>query len=216
MGGWDMGGVVAKKLRNFIGLCPANPCCIHAIDSPPDAAYIGLKRGRKKRQMHSLRWLALGLAAAPLFAWGGDYVGLLKPPKSSLTPGGFLTLDTGGPSWTAMNGGDNGFRLKLGYKYSRYLSVQGEYVDFGRSPTDIFASPGNLASVFRSTGYGIDTVATLPVWRSFSFYGRLGAYRGEARNAFAAYSTSLLGDTRSTRIRYGLGMSYAFTKEIAI
>jgi len=166
--------------------------------------------------MLSLRWLALGLAAVPLFAWSGDYVGLLKPPKSSLTPGGFLTLDTGGPSWTAMNGGDNGFRLKLGYKYSRYLSVQGEYVDFGRSPTDIFASPGNLASVFRSTGYGIDTVATLPVWRSFSFYGRLGAYRGEARNAFAAYSTSLLGDTRSTRLRYGLGMRYDFTKAFGI
>ena len=70
--------------------------------------------------------------------------------------------------------------------------------------------------MFRSTGYGIDTVATLPVWRSFSFYGRLGAYRGEARNAFAAYSTSLLGDTRSTRLRYGLGMRYDFTKAFGI
>jgi OOP family OmpA-OmpF porin len=164
----------------------------------------------------SIRYLAIALAAASLPAWSGDYVGVLKPPKSSLTPGGFLTVDTGGASWSALNGGDNGFRLKLGYKHSRYFTVQGEYVDFGRNPADIFASPGNLASAFRNRGYGIDTVATVPVWRSFSFYGRFGAYRGEARNAFAAYSTSLLGDTRSTRLRYGLGMRYDFTKAFGI
>ena len=165
----------------------------------------------------SSRILALVLAAIPLAAWSGDYIGVLKPPKTSLTPGGFITLDTGGPSWYAANGGENGFRLKLGYKYSRYFTVQGEYVDFGRNPADIFASPGNLASAFRSTGYGIDTVATLPLWRSFSFYGRFGAYRGEARNAFAAYSTSLLGDaSRNTRLRYGLGVRYDFTKAFGI
>ena len=47
-----------------------------------------------------------------------------------------------------------------------------------------------LASAFRSTGFGVDTVATLPLWR-FSFYGRMGAYRGDARNGFGIYSTSL-------------------------
>jgi hypothetical protein len=109
-------------------------------------------------------------------------------------------------------------RLKLGYKYSRFFSVESEFVDFGRAPADIFTSPGNLASAFRSTGFGVDTVATLPVWRSFSFYGRLGAYRGEARNPFAAYSTSLLGENapRGTRLRYGLGMRYDFTKALGI
>ncbi len=96
--------------------------------------------------------------------------------------------------------------------------MESEFVDFGRAPADIFTSPGNLASAFRSTGFGVDTVATLPVWRSFSFYGRLGAYRGEARNAFAAYSTSLLGENgpRGTRWRYGLGMRYDFTKAFGI
>ena len=163
----------------------------------------------------SSRILAIAVLL-PLPALSGDYVGVLKPPKTSLTPGGFLTLDTGGPSWYGANG-DNGFRLKLGYKYSRYFTVQGVFVDFGRNPADIFASPGNLASVFRSTGYGIDTVGTLPVWRSLSFYGRFGAYRGEARNAFAAYSTSLLGDaSRNTRLRYGLGVRYDFTNAFGI
>jgi opacity protein-like surface antigen len=81
----------------------------------------------------------------------------------------------------------------------------------------MFTGPGNLASAFRSTGMGVDTVAMLP-WRSFSFYGRLGAYRGESRNAFAQYSTSLLGDVASqrTRWRYGMGVRYDFTKSVGI
>ena len=167
----------------------------------------------------ALRLIAVALAAAPVAAWSGDYVGVLKAPKSSFTPGAFFsTLDNAGTAYNAPGSGENGYRLKLGYKYSRYLSVQGEYVDFGRTPSDIFSATGPLSSTFRSTGYGVDTVATVPLWRSFSFYGRLGAYRGDGRNSFSTYSTSLLGDgaSRGTRLRYGLGMRYDFTKAFGI
>jgi OOP family OmpA-OmpF porin len=166
-----------------------------------------------------LRLAALALASLSTAAWGDDYLGILKPPKSSLgEPAGFFSVATVSPIGFAPSRGiDNGYRLKLGYKYSRYFSVEGELVDFGRSPSDVFANPGNLASAFRSTGFGVDTVATLPVWRSFSFYGKLGAYRGDTRNAFSAYSTSLLGDNAGrTRWRYGLGMRYDFTKAFGI
>src|SRR5512144_45464 len=150
------------------------------------------------------------LAALPLAAWAENYVGVLKAPKNDpQLPAGFFSLASE-PVQSfapAARTADAGFRLKLGYQYSRYLSVEGQFVDFGRTPTDIFASPGNLASAFRSQGQGmgVDTVATLP-WRSFSFYGRLGAYRGDSHNAFGVYSTSLLGDAtaRGTRWRYGL------------
>lgn len=162
------------------------------------------------------RLLALAVALLPFAALAEDYLGTLRVPQSSLAPG--LYTFAAGP----MNGlaaslhADNSVRLKLGYKYSRFLSVEGEFVDFGRNAADIFASPGNFASSFRSTGFGVDTIATLPVWR-FSFYGRLGAYRGE-RNGFGAYSTALLGDSsaRGTRMRYGLGMRYDFTKAAGI
>jgi hypothetical protein len=168
---------------------------------------------------HPNRLLALALFALPVAAAAapGDYFGMLKPPQSSLSPPGLYSfssssLDRISP---ALNGDTR--RLKLGYKYSRYLSVEGEYVDFTRAPGDLFTGPGNLASAFRSTGFGVDTVATLPLWR-FSFYGRLGAYRGDPRNTFGTYSTSLLGDNamRGTRVRYGLGMRYDFTKALGI
>jgi hypothetical protein len=120
--------------------------------------------------------------------------------------------------FSAYRGAEGGQRMKLGYKYSRYFSVEGQFVDFGRAPANVFASPGNLASAFRSTGFGVDTVATLPVWRSLSFYGRMGAYRGETRNAFASYSSSLLTEQimRGSRMRYGLGVRYDFTKAFGI
>ena len=163
------------------------------------------------------------LATIPLAATAEDYVGGLKLPKSGepqVQPGFLSFASEPVPSFgiarSAVNG-DNGFRLKLGYQYSRFFAVEGQFVDFGRTSAEMFASPSNLASAFRSTGMGVDTIAMLP-WRSFSFYGRLGAYRGESRNAFAQYSTSLLGDatSRGTRWRYGMGVRYDFTKSLGI
>jgi OOP family OmpA-OmpF porin len=167
--------------------------------------------------------LAALMASFTFAATAEDYVGGLKPPKSSepQASSGFLSVasEPVASFAPARNNGtaDNGFRLKLGYRYSKFFAVEGQFVDFGRTSADMFANPSTLPSAFRSTGFGVDTVAMLP-WRSFSFYGRLGAYRGESRNAFAQYSTSLLGDaaSRGTRWRYGLGMRYDFTKSLGI
>ncbi len=160
---------------------------------------------------------------APLFAaalafvpWAAqaNYVGMLKAPSSFGTLGLYSRAIATAPF--GLDHAADGYRLKLGYKYSRYLAVEGEYVDFGRA--DVFASPANLSSSFRGTGFGVDTIATLPI-AGFSFYGRLGAYRGDARGGFAAYSTSLLADpqlTRGARWRYGLGVRYDFTKSLGV
>jgi hypothetical protein len=43
---------------------------------------------------------------------------------------------------------------------------------------------------FRSTGFGVDTIAMLPLWR-FSFYGRMGAYRGDARGGYGSAAALL-------------------------
>lgn len=161
------------------------------------------------------RLLALGLVSAPLVCAGADnYLGVLNPPASSLTPTGLYSFATG-PTNLASLAPDSGYRLKLGYKYSRFLAVEGEFSDVARS-SDIFANPASLSSAFRSTGFAVDTVATLPLWR-FSFYGRLGAYHGE-RNGFGSYSTALLANqaARGTRWRYGLGVRYDFTKAFGI
>ena len=161
---------------------------------------------------------ALAFGALPLLSGAADYLGTLKAPQSGFVPSGLYSF-ANIPVQTAASASplaDQAVRLKLGYKYSRYLAVESEFVDAAR-PGDLFASPGNLTSAFRAPAtYGVDTIATLPLWR-FSFYGRMGAYRGDPRNTFGTYSTWLLGDNSSrSRWRYGLGMRYDFTKSLGV
>ena len=166
----------------------------------------------------------LGICAATALAMGSgaaqaeNYLGILKLPRATTeTPTGPYTFASSPMnSLLAAPGLENGYQFKLGYKYSRYFAVEGQVNDFTRQG-DPFSNPSNLVSGFRSSGFGVDTIATLPLWR-FSFYGRLGAYRGDGRNPFSTYSTSLLTDpaARGTRWRYGLGMRYDFTKSLGI
>lgn len=173
------------------------------------------------RSIRMAGWVA---ALLPLGAWAqSNYLGVLKPPRAVLeTPVGLYSFSTPLAGFSpVLDGtrleGDGGRRLKLGYKYSRYFSVEGELVDTGRAAWEPFASPGNLASSFRSTGFGMDTVATLPLWR-FSFYGKLGAYRGEGRGGFSPYAAMLISDPafRGTRLRAGLGLRYDVTRTLGI
>ena len=61
----------------------------------------------------------------------------------------------------------------------------------------------------------MDTVATVPLWRQFSFYGRLGAYTG-SRNIYFSNPVSFTGDGSRSRVRYGLGLRYDFNKAFGI
>ena len=165
---------------------------------------------------HIQQLILLAAGATALGAGADNYVGTLKLPGiGPSAPNGFYTFSAGSLNGLMPSGyGENGVRLKLGYKYSRYLAVESEYVDFGANANNLFANPANLASGFR-TGFGVDTIATVPIWRQFSFYGRLGAYSG-TRDMFAP-NVSLLGEaSRSTRLRYGLGLRYDFTKSIGV
>lgn len=145
----------------------------------------------------------------------GDYVGTLRASQSTLTPAGMYSFVTV-PAPAALATVDNTYRVKLGYKPSRFFAVEGEMVDFGRNENP-FQNPADLASQFRSTGFGVDTIAMLPVWR-FSFYGRMGAYRGDARGGYGWHPMPLAENqfTRGTRLRYGLGLRYDFTSSLGV
>src|SRR5258706_1128240 len=160
--------------------------------------------------------LALLVAAFAAPAASADYIGALRLPGAPSASSGFYSFSAVAP--TSLTPGfttDAAYRLKLGYKYSRFLTVESEYVDFGNNAGSVFANPANLSSAFRTTGFGVDTIATVPVWRQFSFYGRLGAYSG-SRNIYFSNPPSLLADSTRAPVRYGLGVRYDFTKAFGI
>ena len=159
--------------------------------------------------------LAAALAST---AASANYLGILKLPRSLLPDaqsGAYASSSSIQSPFLAGNIPDNAYELKLGYRYSRFFSVEGRFNDFARA-LDPFAARSTMAPSFHGSGYGVDTVATLPVWR-LSFYGSFGAYHGEAPAApFSAYSTSLVGTQAGTRLRYGLGMRYNFTHSLGV
>jgi hypothetical protein len=164
------------------------------------------------------RWLcAFALVISPAAVAAEDYVGVLRPPAS---PTG-LRLPESGFYWpsaspfdagTAATAAQDGFKLKLGYRYSKYVSVETGYADFGsvslRSP---FAA-GSVPAWGK--GYSLDTVGTLPLWTNASLYGRLGAWRSDGG------STPLAGAEMSPRagagLRYGLGFKYDVTHRLGL
>ena len=142
-----------------------------------------------------------------------DYVGTLKAPQSTLTPPGLYSFAA---EPTAPRLASDPVRFRLGYKPSRYFAVEGEVLDFGRTE-DPFANPASLAGTYRSTGVGVDTIAMLPIWR-FSLYGRMGAYKGDGRGGFGWHGAPLSESaySRNTRLRYGMGLRYDFTKSLGV
>lgn len=175
-----------------------------------------MKAGRK-----SLCCIAAFAAAAGMPAWAQqDYFGLLKPPRTGLeVRSGFYYSSFGEPGYAGLltRSADDARQLKLGYQYSRYFSLQGEFADFGRSPGAAF-SMSDAYTGPRRTGFGLDSIGTLPVTNRFSFYGRFGAYRGDARPTFGTTLPTLIGDTGryGTRLRYGLGLRYDFSKALGV
>ena len=160
--------------------------------------------------------IALIAGVLPGAALADDYVGTLRAPQSTFTPAGTYSFATA-PTPLGLNlAADSTYRFKLGYKPSRYFAVEGEVVDFGRTENP-FAAPADLASQFRGTGFGVDTIAMLPLWR-FSFYGRMGAYRGDARAGYSFHPVPLAENqyTGGTRLRYGLGLRYDFTRSLGV
>src|SRR3954470_14108567 len=121
--------------------------------------------------MNPRKILLVTLLASASSAAMGNYVGSLKPPQSMLSPMPTpYAYGFGAPSVFASSSalGENGYRFKLGYKANPYLSIETDFRDYGRASANPFANPASLSSAFRSTGFGVDAVATLPFWSKFS------------------------------------------------
>jgi hypothetical protein len=168
--------------------------------------------------MRHLRLLVPIVAAtlAPALSCA-DYLGMVKVPRSLVQQPdrGIYSFSSSTQSpFLSGSGADSTHELKLGYKYSKFLSIEGQFNDFNR-PQDPFSTRATIAPTFHGSGYGVDTVATLPVWR-FSFYGKMGAYHGEAATPFSPYATSLVNGSHDTRLRYGLGMRFNLTRTLGL
>ena len=106
------------------------------------------------------------------------------------------------------NTGDMSMGLLVGYQFSRNLSVEGSYINLGKITTSSSISG-------RTTGFGAAAVASTPLNRSVSLYGKFGAAM-----LTTAWDSSPVGtlntSQNATGLNWGAGVSVDAGKNAAI
>lgn len=157
---------------------------------------------------------ALVLAASPLCWASGNYVGVLKPTAAL----GVIAIPEPGFYWPRQSSfdaslspsrGAEGFRLKLGYRYSRFVAFETGYSE---SATEPFRA-SLMGPALRSRGFSMDTIGTLPLWSRASLYGRLGAWHNGSAPLLAGWDGA---QRPGTGLRYGLGFKVDFTRKFGM
>lgn len=149
--------------------------------------------------------LALGVASAHAqsqerddgwFIGAGGGVSKFNDGCSILSGAG--TCDDNGSYWKAFGG----------YRFNPYFGFELGYADFG----EVSRTAGATSATFDATGMEIVLVATIPLNRQFSLYGKYGLYRWDVDlTVTGAGSVSATGKD----VTYGFGATYNFTKNIA-
>src|SRR3954463_15803049 len=106
--------------------------------------------------MRHLRLLVPIVAAALAPALScADYLGMVKVPRSLVQQAdrGIYSFSSSTQSpFLSGSGADSTHELKLGYKYSKFLSIEGQFNDFNR-PQDPFSTRATIAPTFHGSGY---------------------------------------------------------------
>ncbi|MBL0142698.1 MAG: outer membrane beta-barrel protein [Betaproteobacteria bacterium] len=159
--------------------------------------------------------LALALVVFPAVSAAGDYVGVLRLPGAPAA----LAIPEPGFYWSQVEllggglapaPGAEGLKLKLGYRYSPYLSVETGYADSGLEAAQW---PFSAASS-RSRGYTMETIGSVPFGTRAAFYGRVGAWRSGGGPFLLSE-----GDAPSrpgAGLHYGLGFKVDLTRQIGL
>lgn len=115
------------------------------------------------------------------------------------------------------------YRVFGGYQLNRYLAVEAGYVDFGKSTVRTSVVPtGDFERRITTLGVDINLVGTLPINERLALFARAGALSSERQTRYAASGdveilAGVQGATaRQTKAVLGAGLTYDFTKNIAL
>ena len=118
---------------------------------------------------------------------------------------------------------DTGYKVFGGWQVNRNIGVEAGYFNLGHfGYTANTTPPGTLNGDIRLRGLNLDLVGTLPLFGRLSALGRVGVTSIQARDAFSATGAASVPyasanpSQRSTELKLGLGLSYAFTDSLSM
>ncbi len=159
--------------------------------------------------------LVLAFAFSPVAVAAGDYVGVLRPtakPSAIAIPEPGFYWPIVGPfgGGLAFETPNDGVALKLGYRYSKYFSVETGFA----GPASVALRTPFAGAAARGTGFSMETVGTLPLWSHVALYGKFGAWRSTGGISLLAGNDTI--QRSGAGLRYGLGLKYDLTRRVGL
>jgi OOP family OmpA-OmpF porin len=106
---------------------------------------------------------------------------------------------------------NTGFKFFGGYAFDKYFAVEADYYNFTEASGGVQISGMPVASAMVSMdGVAAFAVATYPVYRELNLMAKLGVMRWRADLTVNSNTASNDG----TNAAYGIGASFAFTKDL--
>lgn len=109
---------------------------------------------------------------------------------------------------------DTGFKIFGGYKFNRYLAVEGGYVDFGKMYA-YSTGPGVTTDVLVNAYY-FSGIAAIPLMGRASLFGKVGGEFWEGEISGATPTGSPKATDSGTGLMYGAGASFQLSDNVAL
>jgi OOP family OmpA-OmpF porin len=136
---------------------------------------------------------------------------------------GFLIDDTFVATNTTLDKTDTGWKGYLGYRFNRFLALEGGYVDLGEAsfnttivsapPPFDTSTPFPLHATATANGAVLSAVLHLPLGDSVSLFAKAGAFywHAEFTEQIPGFGTRLRRTEKETDAAYGAGTEFKLT-----
>ena len=126
-------------------------------------------------------------------------------------------------SSTSTDDSDTGWKVFAGYRFMKYLAVEGAYTDLGEftaHSTVTSPSAGIVDSSIETDAWTISALGILPLGDSFSLFGRVGVNLWSAdisaTGSGGGVTASASDDDDGTDWVYGVGAAWNFTNNLSL
>ena len=181
----------------------------------------------KARLLLTVSLLALAGTASAQQSGRTDFYGgvSLGQAKFNANTGG---IDSGlataggiGGISSAIDGRNTGFKLRLGYRLSDRLALEGGYVDFGKanySASYTVPGAGNASGRMEAEGVNFDVLGRIPLNRGFAVFGKAGVLLSRVETNVSSADGSASVSSRATTLRPGLGggIDYTLSRNVSL
>lgn len=116
---------------------------------------------------------------------------------------------------------DTAYKAQIGYQFNENFALEGGYMDLGtaayKANISVGSSSGNAKYEWKTTGWNIDALVTLPVNAGVSLFGKLGLIYAKTEFDASADGTNVFSeDTKKTSPLLGFGIAYNFWQGLSV